>query len=104
MVLIFKTKFLAESQWEPQGARLLVKEITGVVSERGSPKHHFVQSKTYIDFRAPWPQEADNWGHLQGQHIRVFWADVSFRLYGVLLRSLQMLTESREDGLSSPSH
>jgi hypothetical protein len=60
MVLIFKTKFLAESQWESQYARLLVKEITGIVSERGSQKHHFVQSKIYINFRAPWPQEADN--------------------------------------------
>lgn len=42
MVLIFKTKFLVESQWESQDARLLLKGIRDIVSERGSPKYLLV--------------------------------------------------------------
>lgn len=40
---------------------------------------------------------------MQGQSRRAFWADVSFHLYGVLLRSLQMPTKSREYDLSYSS-
>lgn len=60
MVLIFKTKFLVESQWESQDARLLLKGIRDSVSERGSPKHLLVLAKIYIDFKATSPQEADS--------------------------------------------